>query len=317
MKILFTIRNSAKSRLLFLLFLLLPSSAVLACDICGCGVGSYYIGLLPEFRKRFVGIRYQHKALQSHLRPGGGTSYLTADETYQVAELWTGWNIGKRFRVMGFLPYNFNERSNQGDKGSLQGLGDVAVSGYYKLFDQRKAVSGDRLLVHSLWLGTSLKLPTGHYDPGEEESAKGSLNTFQLGSGSVDMSLLAAYDIRIQDLGLNCNLSYKMNTENGDGYRYGNKFTANMLAYYKIRPKQEWVFAPNAGVLFETSAKDAKNGSLLYESGGHSLMGVAGLEASFGRWGLGGNYQLPLEQSLGGGTVKAGNRWLLQMSFSF
>jgi hypothetical protein len=42
-----------------------------ACDICGCGVGSYYLGILPEFNKRFIGLRYQHKSLQTHLGPLG------------------------------------------------------------------------------------------------------------------------------------------------------------------------------------------------------------------------------------------------------
>lgn len=111
-----------------LLFLLLSGKFAGACDICGCGVGSYYIGLLPDFKQRFAGLRYQYKTMRSHLGPGGSTSYLTTDETYRTAELWGGWNIGKKFRLLGFVPLNFSERSNQGVSKNKTGLGDIAVA---------------------------------------------------------------------------------------------------------------------------------------------------------------------------------------------
>src|SRR6185312_4103526 len=118
---------------------------VRACDICGCGVGSYYIGLLPDFKKRFLGIRYQYKTLRSHLGPGGTTSYLTTDETYQTTEVWGGWNIGKRFRVLGFVPVNFNSRRNQGTTISKSGIGDIAIIGYYQVLDKQSTVLNDQL----------------------------------------------------------------------------------------------------------------------------------------------------------------------------
>ena len=60
--------------------------ATKACDICGCGVGTYYLGILPDFNKRFVGLRYQHKQLTTHLGPTGNRTPITADETYESLE---------------------------------------------------------------------------------------------------------------------------------------------------------------------------------------------------------------------------------------
>jgi hypothetical protein len=307
-----------KKIILAIMLILLKAPSLLACDICGCGVGSYYLGILPEFKKRFIGIRYQHKGLTTHIGPDGNISYLSSDENYQTIDIWGAWNLGKKFRLMAFVPYNINQRTTEGQSYNKSGLGDIALYGYYKLFDKRSTIQGNKLLVHSLWLGGGLKLPTGVYNPLDKNTVQGSQNSFQLGTGSVDFSLNAMYDIRIQDIGMNTNVSYKINTANKYDYQYGNKFTLNWLAYYKIRVQKKIVLAPNAGLLYESSGKDLnKYGTTVYESGGSSLMGTLGAEISFGNFGIGGNFQAPIKQDLAEGTVRGKNRALIQMTWSF
>jgi hypothetical protein len=302
---------------LIILFLCLTSYSSFACDICGCGVGSYYLGILPDFNKRFVGFRYQHKTLMTHLGPGGKTSYLTTNETYQTAEVWGGWNLGNKFRVLYFLPYNFNERSSTELNGSKNGLGDVAVMGYYNLFSSRTTIS-DKLLVQSLWIGAGVKAPTGKYEPRERDLLTESPNNFQLGTASTDFTLNATYDVRLMDFGIDVNLNYKINTNNKYDYRYGNKFTTNALAYYKIRVAKKLTIAPNAGVLYETSRQDIEDKNFAVDvSGGHSESVIAGVEANFSRFSVGANYQDVVDQQLAGGSVKAGNRLMLHASVSF
>ena len=304
-----------KTKIILLFLALLASKAAEACDICGCGVGSYYIGLLPDFKQRFAGLRYQYKTMRSHLGPNGSTSYLTTDETYQTAELWGGWNIGRKFRVLGFVPLNFSERSNQGASKSKTGLGDIAVAGYYQVFSKMQTINS-RLLVHSLWIGGGFKLPTGKYEPAERKENEDSPNNFQLGTASVDFTLNAMYDIRLMDVGLNTNISYKLNTRNKYDYQYGNKFTANLLAYYKLRPLKDLSISPNAGILYETAGKDTEQ-IKVDVSGGYTLMGTAGVELSFKQYAIGGNFQPVLSQELAGMKVKAGNRAMVHLTYLF
>lgn len=307
-----------KKILILLICLIAGIRETRACDICGCGVGSYYIGLLPDFKKKFIGVRYQYKTLRSHLGPGGATSYLTTSETYQTAELWGGWNIGKRFRVLGFIPVNFNSRENQGVAMSRAGIGDIAVIGYYQLMDQQHTTGNGKLLVQSLWIGGGVKAPTGKYEPAEHKENEDVPNNFQLGTASTDFTLNAMYDVRLMDFGINANVSYKINTNNKYDYRYGNKFTANLLAYYKIRAAEKVTLAPNAGMLYETAEKDTEAKRFRVDvSGGYSLLATLGLEATMGAVSIGGNFQPAISQQLADSRLKAGNRAMVHVTYLF
>ena len=309
-------KNSTKYCGATILLVMLALSAT-ACDICGCGVGSYYVGILPDFQKRFIGVRYQNKAITSHLTPSGGRSYLTTDERYHSVEIWGAVNIGKRFRVIGFVPLNHIVKENNAAVQSKNGLGDIAFLGYYNVLKSESTTNNFKRLIHSLWLGGGIKVPTGKYDVSDAAENQ-NLNTFQLGSGSVDFSVNAMYDLRLQDAGLNTNVSYKMNTQNKSAYQYGNKLTANMLLYYKFKVGEMMSVAPNTGILYETSAKDISRSNVKVDlSGGYSTLYTLGAEFRVRRVNIGGNYQHVLAQSLGAGVVQAGSRWMMHVSYGF
>ncbi|MGF1926018.1 MAG: transporter [Bacteroidia bacterium] len=306
-----------KTKLKILIALTFLSLGASACDICGCGVGSYYIGILPEYNKRFIGFRYQHKTLQTHLGPQGQRTPITADETYQSTELWGGWNIGKKFRVLAFVPYNFNARKSQTENGTKNGLGDIALMGYYNLLN-KSGILGSRLLVQSLWVGAGIKVPTGKYEPAERLAIQESPNNFQLGTASTDFSFNAAYDVRYNDLGINTNVNYKVNTENQYQYRYGNKLSVNALFYHKFRIAHTFTVAPNAGILYETAQNDLESNK--YEvatSGGYSLSAVMGAEFAMKGFSFGANYQNVQAQKLAGNRAYAGNRLMVHLSLPF
>ena len=120
--------------------------------------------------------------------------------------------------------------TSSGQRGYKNGFGDVAVMGFYRVFEQSVTTSASKLLVHSLWAGAGVKAPTGTYDDGERSAvSQDAPNNFQLGTASTDFMVNAAYDVRLMDAGLNANVTYKINTANRFDYRYGNKLTANVL----------------------------------------------------------------------------------------
>jgi hypothetical protein len=286
-----------------------------ACDICGCGVGNNYIGILPDFSKEIIGIRYRFNSLISHLGRDGATTYLTTDEMYKTIELWGGWNISNHFRLMASLPYSLDEQSNQGITKSKSGIGDASVSGFYQFINSRKTVMNSQLLVQSLWVGGTIKLPTGQYNPKDKSIISENANLFQLGTGSVDFSFGVMYDVRLQDLGLNLTANYKINTSNQSEYKYGNKFSTNLQAYYKVRVKKLVTIAPNAGILFETAAQDMDHGFTVDISGGNLSLATIGVEAAYKNISFGGNWQTPLSQNLANGIIKANNRFMVHMAF--
>src|SRR6476659_8437637 len=78
-----------------------------ACEICGCGVGNFYLGLLPNFKSKFFGIRYQYMHYHTQIM-ADATQF--SNDYYKTVELWTGFNVGKNWQVLAFIPYRINKQ---------------------------------------------------------------------------------------------------------------------------------------------------------------------------------------------------------------
>jgi hypothetical protein len=245
---------------------------------------------------------------------GGSITYLTTKEYYKIVEAWGGWNIGKKFRLMASLPYSFNERSNQGITKEKKGLGDITVSGYFQVLNTRKTVLNNKLLVQSFLLGGGIKLNTGDYNPLDKSTSNSSANLFQLGTGSIDYLMGGMYDIRLQDAGISSSASYKVNTANKFGYKYGNKLNLNIQAYYKFRIKDKIGIAPNAGFQYEKAQIDLDRNFDVTVSGGNILLGTLGVETAFKKISIGANFQKPISQELASGIVNAKERIMVHIA---
>src|SRR5438309_8564790 len=104
-----------------------------ACDICGCSSGNYFVGPFPQFRKHFFGTRYTFRSFESHIA-GDPTQF--SKDFYQTVELWGGYNIGKKWQLLAFVPYNINQQTSDDGKNNSHGLGDITLLGNYKVLDK-------------------------------------------------------------------------------------------------------------------------------------------------------------------------------------
>jgi len=307
-----------KLKILFLIGLIgIPVSHSRACDICGCGAGNSYIGILPEFNQNIAGIRYRYNALLTHMGSNGEHTYLTTDERYQIAEVWGGVTLGQRFRIMGTLPYAINSKTHQSHKMEKNGLGDASLWAYYQPLNYNSAIFKSKMLIQSLWIGGGLKLPTGQYAE-DEALTKNDANLFQLGTGSVDFMLGGIYDLRLQDVGISLNASYKMNTSNKYAYRYSNKLSGSVQFYYKFNIQNRFTFSPNTGLIYEHAGIDTRKGRKVLTSGGSILLAGMGLEGMIKNkavWGA--SYHVPVRQDLAYGIVQAKDRVMVHIGWMF
>lgn len=278
-----------------------------ACDACGCGVGSYQFGILPQQAKNFVGIRYQMKTDQTAPMHGSASK-----EVFRSTEIWGRFYPLKRVQVLALLPYNFNRQETEDKVTQVQGLGDGLVLVNYNLLNNTDSLY--QKVKHNLFVGGGLKLPTGNYT---NKTESGDLNpNLQLGSGSLDLVANAMYTVRYDKIGLNTNLTYKYNTVNKNDFRFGNKFGAGTVLFSVLKVK-EMAIMPNAGFSTEITSKDQSYDEELTESGGHANFLTLGTELYFKRLSAGATLQKPVTQNLSEGYVETGNRFLTHLTFMF
>ncbi len=288
---------------IFTVFAILSFSYNYACDICGGGLGSNYLGLLPDFNNKFIGMRYHHNQLRTQLDIYGNITPLSNLEKYNTMDIWGALNISEKWRMMAILPYSKIAKFNYGTEVNIHksGIGDINLIGFYNLLNTNSTIS-DKRLSQSLWLGLGVKLGSGNYTV-QEAQYSDSPNIFQLGTGSTDYLLQANYDIRLQNMGISLSANYKINTQNADTYMYGNKLMTAGNVYYKFSIGQNTRITPTAGLIYEQQQKDHYMKFELEQTGGRSLQTSIGAEANIKKVAIGISWQKPIYQNLNMGRT--------------
>lgn len=264
-----------------------------ACDICGCNMSGLYFGFLPVNKSHFIGLRYSQASFKAYI---DNDDYYFADEfsddTYRKVELLGRFSLSEKWQVRYILPYAFNTMEGSHQNVRTNGLSDPILMTYYNLFNSENKPA--QKLAHTLVLGGGIKLPLGEHD--KQDQGKLVNPNFQLGSGSVDYILGLNYTARRNALGVNVESSYKLNTANSSGYRFGNQFNTSANVFYYLETTQFSVL-PFAGIYHELAAMHTTHDILEANTGGQAWLGTAGLQLFRNQLMVNLQYQTPISQS--------------------
>jgi hypothetical protein len=280
------------------------------CNVCGCGVGNYHYGILPQYGKNFAGLRYRYSSYTSTL--DGSHNHLYSYETFRTAELWGRFYPAKKVQAFVFIPFNFNERREGDQTKRLEGLGDIVVSANYNLLNTYDTVNA--IFKHNLLVGGGLKLPTGEYRALENGLTVN--QNFQLGTGSVDFLFNIIYTVRYKNLGLNTEASYSLNTTNKDEYRFGNATRAGLTGFYVFRANALTIM-PNIGISGEFFEDNKQFNVPFPDTGGWASLYNAGTEIYYRSIAVGVSYSWPGKQALFNDLVEAHDRVSMHLTFMF
>ena len=291
-----------------------------ACPICGCGVGGFYIGLLPNYKSAFIGTRYQYSHFETHLTDA--PDQFSNDHYYQV-ELYGGVTLGKRWQMLGFVPYHINQQVTDDGIINRNGLGDISMLANYKLWQSSKMNKNNTSFSQELWLGAGIKLPTGKYAVDLKDSVNEGVNNLlgdvnsQLGTGSTDFVLNATYNVYLGMFGINTSAIYKANTANSSSFKYGDRLSLNSFAYYQVKAGKQIYAAPNIGVLYEYATPNCLAAKKVEETGGYIALASLGVDINFKSITVGTNVQLPFAQDYAHGQTEGKLRGLVHVTYTF
>lgn len=304
-----------KTILILLSIVIMLGTSASACDICGCGVGGYYSGMLPQYHKNYIGLRWRFSSFSSDLGHEGEGINAFSKERFQSLELTGRFYPHRRVQILAFVPLSYNVRVAPEETNQLFGLGDVSVIALYNIYNTSFIEEKD--LKHNLLAGVGIKAPTGSF---KRKDAQGEQLTpsLQLGTGSVDFLTTAVYTMRYKRWGVNANAIYKINLPNSDTYKFGNQLMVATTAFFLHKVKDsKWGIMPKLGLAFEHANYNLKNGYKRVNTGGNQLIATLGLEVYYKKIQLGVNYQQPTWQALSDGLVQAGPRFSANVNYLF
>lgn len=284
-----------------------------ACEICGCGSGNYYIGLMPQFKHHFLGLRYQYKRF-STVMADDPTQF--SKDYFKTMELWGGWNIGKKWQVLAVIPYNFVHQVSDDGITNNQGIGDIAMMVNYKVLNKNSTTAKGKTIAQQFWIGAGVKTPTGKFNVDAADPALVAIANTQTGTASIDYMLNAMYNIQVNKFSVSTSASYKINSSNTDKYAFGNKFSASSIAAYSIK-RDQFSILPNAGLMYENTAINKLDKEKVAQTGGYLLTASGGIEISYKKFTVGANMQLPISQSFATGQTELKLRGMTHITFAF
>lgn len=284
--------------ILMVLALFIGVSYSLACDICGSASGAFSLGLMPNSKQHFVGLRSTLRWFESQPAPDGHGFRGVSNQFFTSTELFGRYKISKRFQLQGFIPLVVNQKTDS-ITTTIKGLGDVMVFGNFVFVDNMDSIT--KKVRHSGTIGLGVKAPTGQFFKlGFEE-----INMLP-GTGAVDFVANVNYLFQLQNnIGFQNETSFTYKLTNKYHYRFGNALAISQLIFYRWKLNESLSLVPQIGVQYMHNWKDLKNGELSEDTynGGDLLNGQLSLFLMWKKWGFTIQGQLPIYQRLNRGYV--------------
>lgn len=300
--------------MIIVMVLAMAIQKTIACGICGGPNAGTYLGVLPQYNKHFVGLRYNYRSFNS-THPNSiipGLSGRKSAEQFQSTELIGRYIPGKRWQILGSISYQNMKQTIANQTTENNGFSDANFSVYYSVISGRERKN--KRWKHLLQTGAGIKLPTGK-NTWANETEEYNPN-FQMGTGSLDKLVSLIYTVRTKRFGILSDLNLIINGNNQYEYRFGNKYSVTTRFFYTNKWKERsWI--AHTGIYFEKSNTDFWKNKTQNNTGGSIVMPLTGFDLYLKGWTVGLNYRLPIWQNLSNGYVKSNARLLASVSILF
>ncbi|WP_417602569.1 hypothetical protein [Owenweeksia hongkongensis] len=285
-----------KRSVILVIAISLYSINTLACDICGCGAGMGYLGVLPQFNQNIAGVRFQYSNFlhpSNNINSNDASSQVLEDRFFRT-EAWMRYYPADRWQLFLTVPYSVNQRLETQRTTEIQGVGDISANINYTLVDYGDSITSD--WKNLLLLGGGATLPSGKYQ--QRDDTKLMLPAgFQVGSGAFSYNLHLIHTLRYRTWGLNTNLRYTFNGENELTYDYGNQLSAAIALFY-WGETQKFAYLPSVGIGLEHFDQDYQYDQLKEYSGGTFVNLTIGVDLYIKRLLINTFAQIPLSQEI-------------------
>ncbi len=285
-----------------MLAVLCTCSISYACDICGSGMSNYNPNLLPHLNKNFIGINYLHRSYK--INSDGYPSYQRFDAGTINVQL----GFLEKLQAVLSIPFQNNRLNNGDGNKTVNGFGDATMLINYEVW-QQKSIGKKQTFI----AGAGIKLPSGKYEAAKTTALE--VQTFQEGSGSMDYIFNAAYSLSRKSWLFASTVSYKYNTANKDGFRYGDIFTATATTGYTVDCNPATI-TPYLQLKQEQFLPNADAHKLQRSTGGNVLSAATGADVNINKLSIGGAFSLPVYQNLAKGNITVRPAFNAHISFT-
>jgi len=195
----------------------------------------------------------------------------------------------------------------------LNGLGDIVLMANYNVIDRM----GKKMVRQTLQTGFGIKLATGNYRFDESNTEHVGNSNFQSGTGSTDYMLNVLYALRYKNFAFSSGITYKINTTNKDGYKFGNRIL-NVTQVKYVKDIGSFSIIPSFGVMAEQMLEDMHDQVKIdrNRTGGYNIQALLGMDINTKQWALGINYSTSIKQNLAAGQIHSMPGLNVHLSYS-